>query len=272
MKIAFGSCTKIQNQSVQPVWRRILEEQPDHLLLLGDNVYAPSLTGNQKKLAKRYKQQFVQADFRNLVQRIPYNAIWDDHDFGKNNSKGAHVKEAFRLRSRELFHQWMNCSTNLPHVYHSFTKGEVKFILLDVRFYRQKAHVGPRATVLGAEQEEWLVRELDHPKRYTIVCSGSCLTEGNEKLENYEEFYPRLLALLSARGRTLFLAGDVHENKFVEHDGFFEIISSGAGRDNYNNYGLLTLDAKHLTVELRGERRQRDNIRRTIDLETWSIV
>lgn len=270
MKIALASCTKIQNQSVQPVWRNILEEQPDHLLLLGDNVYAPVLTGSQKKLAKRYKQQFMETNFRDLVQRVPFNAIWDDHDFGWNDIKGAHVKDSFRRRSRDLFHEYMNCSTNLPHVYHSFEKNDVKFILLDTRYYRQKWHVSSKATVLGPEQDEWFKQQLKHGCRYTVVCGGSCLSDGNEKLENYETFYPWFSTLLKAKGRTLYLSGDIHENKFVQHDGFFEVISSGAGRDNLNNYGIIEFSANRIEIDLRGERRQRDNFRCSIDANTWT--
>ena len=271
MKIAFASCTKIQNQPEQPVWTTILAQSPDHLLLLGDNVYSPNLTGNQKKLEKRYRQQFVERNFRNLIQRVPYNAIWDDHDFGRNDIKGATVDLEYKNRSRDLFHHYMNCSTNLPHVYHSFVKGEVKFIMLDVRYYREK-HARPDATVLGREQELWLEQELNHTSKFTVVCSGSCLTEGTEKLEAYDLYYPRLRELLKNRGRVLFLAGDVHENKLVEHDGFYEVISSGAGRDNLNNYGMLEYRSDSVVISLVGEKRARDNITATIDSVTWRLL
>ncbi|MFN0318359.1 MAG: alkaline phosphatase D family protein [Burkholderiales bacterium] len=185
-------------------------------------LYAPNFSGKQKKLEKRYKQQFTESNFRNLIQKVPYNAIWDDHDFGWNDIKGAHVDIVYKNKSRDLFHLFMNCSTNLPYVYHSFEKGDVKVIMADVRYYREKSHLRPSATVLGRAQEAWFIRELGHNKKFTIVCSGSCLTEGTEKLEHYEEYYPTLCNLLKTKGHVLFLCGDVHENKFVAHDGFYE--------------------------------------------------
>jgi alkaline phosphatase D len=273
VKIAFASCTKIQNQPVQPVWRRILDKQPDHLLLLGDNVYAPGVSGSLKKLEKRYRQQFVEANFRELIDRVPFNAIWDDHDFAWNDAKGAHISSTkYKEKSRALFHEFMNCSTNRPHVYHAFEKGDVKFIMLDVRYYREKNHIRRNATVLGDEQAAWLEAELKHKKRYTVVCSGSCLTEGTEKLEHYDEFYPHLCALLKKSPRTLFLCGDVHENAFKAHDGFYEVISSGAGRDNLNNYGLIDFGTDNVTITLIGEKRQRDNLTRTIRSKDWSVI
>jgi hypothetical protein len=144
--------------------------------------------------------------------------------------------------------------------------------MLDVRYYRESWHVRRNATVLGKEQEDWLVAELGHKERFTVVCSGSCLTEGTEKLEFYETFYPWICSLLKQKGRALFLCGDVHENKFVEHDGFFEVISSGAGRDNLNNYGILQYLDGRVRVSLRGERRPGDNIERTIDQESWRLI
>ena len=239
MKIAFTSCSKIQNQKVQPAWEKIEDENPDHLLMLGDNVYSPWWRWSHSKLKKRYQKQFKEQNFKSLIQKVPFNAIWDDHDFGPNDVKGAHVSDKKKKKSRELFHRFMNCSTNLPHVYHSFEKEDIKIIMLDVRYYREKPHLKKDATVLGVEQERWLARELDHDRTYTIVCSGSCLTNGTEKLEKYDEFYPKLCNLLKQKGRTLFLSGDIHENEFTDHDGFFEITSSGVGRDGLNKRGVV---------------------------------
>lgn len=165
----------------------------------------------------------------------------------------------------------MNCSTNLPHVYHSFEIGDVKIIMLDVRYYREKPHLRKNSTILGIEQEQWLENELQHSKKYTIVCSGSCLTNGTEKLEKYDEYYPKLCSMLKRKGRTLFLSGDIHENEFVEHDGFYEVTSSGVGRDNLNNYGIINYEDNKVSISLSGTR-PRDNISQEIDSNSWSIL
>ena len=271
MKIAFASCSKIQNQKIQPAWKAIEDESPDHLLLIGDNVYSPWWRWSHRKMNKRYQQQFQETHFRSLIQKVPFNATWDDHDFGPNDKKGAHTSKKRKNKSRELFHRYMNCSTNLPHVYHSFEVGDVRIIMLDIRYYREKPHLKRNATILGAVQERWLEQELNHSKRYTIVCSGSCLTNGTEKLEKYDDYYPKLRSMLRDKGRTLFLSGDIHENDFVDHEGFYEATSSGVGRDNLNNYGIINLEDNRVDITLRGSR-QRDNIKIAIDGNSWSLI
>jgi len=271
MKIAFASCSKIQNQKIQPAWKAIEDENPDHLLLLGDNVYSPWWRWSHRKMKKKYQRQFKETNFKSLIQKVPFNAIWDDHDFGPNNIKGAHVSEKRKKKSLELFHRYMNCSTNLPYVYHSFEIGDVKVIMLDVRYYREKPHFKKDATILGVAQEQWLEQELQHSKKYTIVCSGSCLTNGTEKLEKYDSYYPKLCSLLKGKERTLFLSGDIHENEFVEHDGFYEAISSGVGRDNLNNYGIINFEDDKVSISLHGTR-ARDNKEKMIESSTWSLL
>lgn len=89
MKITFASCAKIQDRPEQPAWKDIENAKPDHLLLLGDNIYAPFSGWHHQEMKKRYDEQFSEANFKSLIDKIPYNAIWDDHDFGPNNANGA---------------------------------------------------------------------------------------------------------------------------------------------------------------------------------------
>ena len=39
MRIAFASCMCTRVFGDQPVWTRIAEQQPDHVVLLGDSIY-----------------------------------------------------------------------------------------------------------------------------------------------------------------------------------------------------------------------------------------
>ena len=38
-RIAFTACARFQDDASQPVWDEIAAHQPDHLLLLGDQIY-----------------------------------------------------------------------------------------------------------------------------------------------------------------------------------------------------------------------------------------
>jgi alkaline phosphatase D len=103
MKIAFTSCTCAGLVSNQPVWDTIRAAQPDHVVLLGDNIYndvpSPALSVLQamnahefaEHLYVRYAQQLANPKFRDMVAApgITVHAIWDDHDFAWNDAEGA---------------------------------------------------------------------------------------------------------------------------------------------------------------------------------------
>ena len=281
MKIAFASCAKIQDFPVQPAWKRIQDEEPDLLILLGDNVYAPNNRLDLSKLERRYQQQLDESNFKALIEEVPFKAIWDDHDFGPDNAKGAAFDESYKVAARDLFHQYMNSSTNLPEAYYSFEQGGVHFIMLDVRYYREDRAGSVNATPLGATQFQWFKEEMEKDADYKIVCSGSCLTRvktvQNEYLAQYKNFYNNeFLPLLEASNRLLVLTGDVHRNFIKVHSGFFELISSGVGRGGVlskrirNNYGTIEFKNDEVFIRLRGERKK-DRMSMTIDASNWNF-
>lgn len=274
MKIALASCCKGHKHRKQPAWKRIDREDPDLLLLLGDNVYGGSLSLSWKKFHKRLEQRyqllFEQKHFKNLVARVPMHAIWDDHDFARgDNARGALVKTVHKERSRELFHRYMHSSDNLPEVYHAFDQGDARIIMLDVRYYREAP--SPTGSILGRQQEAWLERQLQHDRRYTVICSGTCLTRGGERWNRYSDYYQRFCAMAREKGRVLFLSGNIHKNRFVAHDGFFEVISSGVCRGKRDNYGIVDLQDDTVTVKLRGNHAA-DNDEVVIDADTWQVM
>ncbi|MFM7331140.1 MAG: hypothetical protein ACKO1L_05695 [Brachymonas sp.] len=103
MKIAFTSCASRNLVRTQPIWDDILASQPDHVVLLGDNLYldVPDFSIDQlQKMATweftehlfvRYQQQLTEPRFRNLVSapNITLHAFWDDNDFTWNDAMGA---------------------------------------------------------------------------------------------------------------------------------------------------------------------------------------
>lgn len=101
LKIAFTSCAEATQFPHQPVWDRIAQARPDHLVLLGDSVYydvhdadtarikAMSVGDFGRHAHDRWRRQLDCPEFRALVGRVPTHAIWDDHDFLWNNACGA---------------------------------------------------------------------------------------------------------------------------------------------------------------------------------------
>jgi len=286
IKIAFTSCTRYQAFPKQPQWRDIEDEDPDYLFLLGDQIYmdfglpifskepigAPkrySVDKFRNTMDKHYEAQWSEPHFKKLFEKMhAKNAVhgtWDDHDFAWNNAYGSEVEDAKKNASRELFHKWMNCSTNKPEVYHHIDIPNARVIFLDTRYYADARGKSPR-NLLGESQFQFLEEKLQHERMYTIICSGLTLTNGNENWAMFDQDYKRLSSLLNDKKNVLFLAGDIHRNKFSSPGikrPCYEIVSSGMAVnifglplsfDDRRNWGLIAFDEKEVIVRLTDKR------------------
>ena len=147
----------------------------DLLLMLGDNHYAN--TTEPEKLRVYYTAHRLTGGWRELAAHSPIYAIWDDHDFGPNDSDGTQAGKEESLRIFKEY--WANPACGEPGnpgCYYTFTRGDVQFFMLDCRYHRSpnKAPDGPEKTMLGPKQLEWLKRELSASQaRIKILSTGS---------------------------------------------------------------------------------------------------
>jgi hypothetical protein len=106
---------------------------------------------------------------------VPFVGIWDDHDFGGNNSnRKASSHEAARLTYEEYVPHYPLASGegDVP-IYQSFAVGRVKFILTDLRSERDDAKKKDNAgkSMMGARQKEWFKKELlEANGKYPLIC------------------------------------------------------------------------------------------------------
>lgn len=235
MKIAFASCVCYDQFNKQPWWDDIKAVNPDYLFLLGDNIYMDDLDPEKLEPLKemspqdftdlmsyKYKQQFDVANFKSLVESLSsrnrLHAIWDDHDFAWNNARGReNPSESDRIKfkmSQELFNIYFHPDKpNDSPIYHSFQEGDVKFIFLDNRMYAQKP--GETSELLGENQWNFLINELNIPAKFNILCGGISLNMGRENWKRYPAELVKLCKLIASKN-VIYLAGDIHRNEFVE--------------------------------------------------------
>jgi len=121
-----------------------------------------------------------------VIRSVPQLAIWDDHDFGYNNSDGSF---SFRERSLAVFKQyWANPAygqPNNPGVYFEYSYAGIDFFFLDGRYYRapNAAQDGPGKSFLGNTQKEWLKQRLlasRAPFKILACGSGWSMADGPE--------------------------------------------------------------------------------------------
>ncbi len=271
IKIAFTSCTRYEAFKEQREWNYISEKNPDYLFLLGDNIYmdygvkgfshepngSPEFLSDEEfeaKMRMKYTNQFKRVpEFNGLVQKMRgkngFYGIWDDHDFAWDNVKGFEVRQEKKEISRALFHEFLDCSTNLPHTYYHIDTELARVIFIDNRWDAEKK--GENTKIISDEQFEFIADKLNHNKQYTLFCGGLTLTKGSENWKKYPSQLKRLCDLIEGKPNVLFLGGDIHKNAWVKakYIGKIEattpvqLISSGMAV-NYVGLGL-SFDDRH---------------------------
>ncbi len=287
-RIVFASCMHAGADDKQSVWRDAAAQQPDWLVLGGDNMYMDfgidlyqsrgwSLQKFANEMFKRYQAQFSVKLFHALVKKIPANqviGVWDDHDFGWNDCYGTDITDGMpekRKIATAMYHHYfaalnlrplpatlpplaipdlLNPPNGTRDIYRAVTLGNMKFLLCDVRTYRERAQPGNApASLLGAAQEQWLFNELNGGASAYIIVSGSTMTDAkNQSWDYYRDFFQNRF-LPAAKGKNVvFLGGDIHKNRLPPRvkDWPVEAVSSAAALGTFlfnSRYGVVELDA-----------------------------
>ncbi len=184
VRVAFGSCARIARDAVQRIFDVVVRESPDLFLWLGDNVYADSEA--PEAIADEYRRQREVHSLQPLIRSVPQLAIWDDHDFGYNNSDGTSPYKDASLATFRNY--WANPSYGLPEapgVFFAKQFGGIDFFMLDGRYYRSPndAPDGPGKHFLGPAQGAWLREQLRAsraPFKMLVCGSGWSMADGPE--------------------------------------------------------------------------------------------
>ena len=158
--VAFGGGAGYVPQH-EKMWSTIHRKSPDLLLLLGDNVYSDDPTTHQMQRYCYYRRQ-SRPEYRSLTSQTPTYTIWDDHDFGTNDCQGGPqiLIPEWKPDVLEVFKEnWPNPgfgSDAAPGCFYDFKIGDVHFIMLDGRYYRDLQKSDSDSSMLGPVQLQWL--------------------------------------------------------------------------------------------------------------------
>ena len=151
---------------LERMWDTLALQSFDAFLLMGDNVYIdyPELPEVQQYC---YYRRQSRPEFRRFTPNVPIYAIWDDHDFTINDGEGGPEIEtpSWKRPVWDLFKaQWANPSygggTEHPGCWFDFSQGDVDFIMLDCRYYRENPKEFDDPSMLGEYQKTWLKERL----------------------------------------------------------------------------------------------------------------
>jgi alkaline phosphatase D len=228
--IAFGACSRYVPHN-EPIWQKIIETNPIAYLGLGDNLYIDA-TERRDTQRLHYYRRMLRTEYRNFISQTSMYAVWDDHDFGMNDSAGGEQSADWKNKNLEVFQQnWLNPHYGSPHqndgVWHNFTVGDVEVFMTDGRFNRTEKGEGP-GTMLGAAQKQWLMDGLKNSKaKFKVIGSGTMWTnkadKGGKDSWSGKQFRAERDEIFDVIKQhkingVILLAGDRHRTEIWEND------------------------------------------------------
>ena len=233
MRIGFGSCLK--QDKAMPIFDSIQKDNLDLFLMIGDNVYGDSEKEDLDELKLAYKTQKQNFEMMNLD--FPFQAIWDDHDYGMND---AGVDYPYKKQSKELFLSFWNVPFDdirrtreglYFDLMYKINNKNLQILFLDTRTFRDslmpsddvgtpgKERYMPNPdsslTILGTNQWTWLRKKISQRVDFRIIVSSiQFLATGHgwESWNNFPHERKKLIKMIdkASLNQTLFISGDRH--------------------------------------------------------------
>jgi len=202
------------------IYSNILEKDPDFMIWLGDNVYFREPDGSKTGIYHRYTHDRSLTELQPLLGSVHHYAIWDDHDYGPNNSDRSFIQKDITLQAFKDF--WANPSYGVRNnggITTQFRWSDVDFFLLDNRFFRSPQNRSELYTykeILGKKQLEWLIDALvSSEATFKVIAIGGQVLNSERVFENYinwDDEHKELMNLISANDieGIIFISGDRH--------------------------------------------------------------
>jgi len=264
LRLAFASCQHYE-QGYFTSYQHMAQEDLDLIIHLGDYIYEYGPKEKQVRhhigpecdTLDEYRLRYAQYRSDEHLQAAhalcPWLVTWDDHEFD-NNCAGEVSEEpnidpakflARRARAYQAYYENMPLRrAQLPRgpharMYRRSDFGRLAgFAVLDTRQYRTDQPNGdgnkppgtavydPQATLLGAEQEQWLYSTLrSSPSRWNVLAQqvmmgrvdrvpGELVAYSMDQWPGYEQNRQRLLKFFaeSKIANPIVLTGDIHAN------------------------------------------------------------
>ena len=207
------------------VFNIIMNDQPDFMLLIGDNIYSDvppsSLVPNSKSgYESRYQTTWGESNFRNFMQTVPVFMIWDDHEILNDFWPG---KNDRYLNARAAYDEYQGSHNPDPviqgELYYTFIAGRSSFFVLDTRSFRSPNDSldGPAKTMLGQTQKSELFAWLSNSKAvFKFIVSSvpfhHWATTGNDTWNGYDTERLEIFNYIAGNAidGVVLLSGDQH--------------------------------------------------------------
>ncbi len=296
-KLAIGSCAYVNETRYDrpgkpyggnyEIFEAIHGKRPDAMIWMGDNTYLREVDWfSETGIMHRYTHTRSLPEMQPLLASTHHYAIWDDHDFGPNDSDRSFIHKDLTTKAFELF--WGNPSFGLPHhpgITTFFQFSDMEFFLIDNRYFRKPNRRSTGENILlGEAQIQWLIDGLANSRApFKFVVVGGQFLNTYEGYENFinvsKEERAYILSMIEQEGikNVIFLTGDRHHSELsafkngvgnMIYDITVSPLTAGAARnpekDNklrventlvtQRNFGILEFsgprDARKMTVTI----------------------
>lgn len=262
---AAGSCFYINDPSYDrpgkpyggeyDILGHMISSKPDFMVWLGDNTYLRE--GDFESRSGIYYRNMHTRSLKELQPFLaanPHYAIWDDHDYGPNDSDWIYPLKSHALDAFKDY--WPSEAYGAGHtegITNSFVWNDCQFFMLDNRWYRtvQKED----GTILGEQQKYWLKEALLASKASFkfVAVGGQFLSDfaDFENFANYKQERDEIIQFIDDFDikNVVFLTGDRHHSeisKMVTPKGniIYDVTSSAITSTTYDH----TAEPNHLRV------------------------
>jgi len=221
---AFGSCQTLGAIPYQePIFRKVLEANPLFFIQSGDWGYpdtTDNIPGNNNffaanwtKVLESYRAKYAGTDMIALMQQVPIDYMYDDHDYVNDNASSASASYYTASPFQEValpagarrnaidaytrFFPHYDLVDTAKGIYHSFRCGQVEFFVIDNRSSKSPnlnslapltnstLTFNPPAghSILGPDQLQWLVNGLKNSTaKWKFIVGGVPFNQGYSRL------------------------------------------------------------------------------------------
>jgi len=163
LNIGLAGCA--MNGMDAPIFTELANSKFDMFIHLGDMHYQNIGTNEPKLFEDAFDMVHGSNSQRLLFQSTPLYYMWDDHDYGPNDSN---MLSESRPAALETFKKYVPHPSRGPNVtYYAFSVGTTRFVMLDTR-----SESIPGVQLMSKEQLAWLLEEIrDRTSHKLLVLS-----------------------------------------------------------------------------------------------------
>jgi alkaline phosphatase D len=236
-----------------PVYEAVEAEDPAFVIQIGDFDHSVPLTLNDMRGVHRSVRDPAYpagADFvEHVARRFPFFHVWDDHDYGTNDSDKTFAGRADAIRG---FREYYPLPDDMPNptagIWHKFSYAQAEFFLLDLRSQRDPnlSPPGPEKSMLDGDsipdgQKQWLKDSLlASTARWKLILSSVPFNPTSKRIPHdawsgFNTERDELVAFMQAHAiqGVVFFSGDLH---------------SGGGIDDGTNSDLPEVNVPHTNM------------------------